>query len=100
MGRIEIKTVGSFPLCATYIESALAGGHAAALGRAIGYLTDMLPDAIAKDHKVHDDGHVPPDAPFGREKADAKFAPVCEHGEGLSDYCEPCGRIHGGSGNG
>ena len=19
---------------------------------------------------------------------------TCEHGEGLSDYCEPCGRIH------
>ena len=21
---------------------------------------------------------------------------VCEHGKGLTDYCEPCGRIHGG----
>jgi DNA repair exonuclease SbcCD ATPase subunit len=20
----------------------------------------------------------------------------CEHGKGLTDYCEPCGRIHGG----
>jgi len=23
---------------------------------------------------------------------------VCEHGKGLTDYCEPCGRIHGGEG--
>ena len=22
----------------------------------------------------------------------------CEHGKGLSDYCEPCGRIHGAGG--
>jgi len=26
-----------------------------------------------------------------------KDEPKCEHGKGMTDYCEPCGRIHGGS---
>lgn len=24
-----------------------------------------------------------------------KVTPVCAHGQGLTDYCQPCGRIHG-----
>ncbi len=85
MGRIEIKTVGSFPLCSTHIESALAGGHAAALGRAIGYLTDMLPDAIAKDHQRPAEGELPPDGLFGEPSTrdwerPNNQASACEHG--------------------
>jgi len=27
---------------------------------------------------------------------EAAISETCEHGKGKSDYCEPCGRIHGG----
>ena len=93
MGQITIETTGSFPLKAAYIESALAGGHAAALGRAIEYLTQMLPEAIALDHQLQKLGEIPPDASFGMD-----VPSECEHGKAFVDYCEPCGRIHGGPG--
>ena len=66
MGMIVISTKGSFPKCQQRTESALEGGHAAAIGRAVKYLTAMLPDAIALDHKLHDSGDRPPDADFGK----------------------------------
>lgn len=25
-----------------------------------------------------------------------KLKEVCEHGKGMNDYCEPCGRVNGG----
>ncbi len=91
MGQITIETTGSFPLTDIHFETAKAGGHAAALGRSIKYLASMMPDAIALDHKVQEQGEHPPDAAFGQSKAS-----VYEHGRG--DYCEPCGRTHGGPG--
>ena len=99
MGQITIETTGSFPLTDIHFETAKAGGHAAALGRSIKYLASMMPDAIALDHKVQEQGEHPPDAAFGQSTADnLMYAPVCEHGKGLKDYCEPCGRTHGGPG--
>lgn len=70
MGQITIKTEGSFGR-SEHQESALEGGHAAAIGRAILYLTRLLPEAIEDDHKLHAKGQVPPNAPFGREGQDS-----------------------------
>lgn len=55
MGQITIMTAGSFN-ARTNVESAEEGGHAAAIGRQMKFLNDMLPEAIQKDHKLHDDG--------------------------------------------
>ena len=68
MGQIVVTTLGSFPNAQTHRDTATEGGHAAAIGRTIQYLTALLPDAIAKDHELHDEGTMPPDADFGRCK--------------------------------
>ena len=65
MGSITVQTAGSFPRQTIIQETALQGGHAAAIGRIIRHLTEMLPEAIALDHKLHDEGDRPPSADFG-----------------------------------
>lgn len=67
MGQITVNLTGSFPtkLGCNHMETALEGGHAAAIGRTIAYLTSLLPDSIAKDHELHDIGDRPPNADFG-----------------------------------
>jgi hypothetical protein len=30
------------------------------------------------------------------EEMDGGMPIYCEHGKGMTDYCQPCGRIHGG----
>lgn len=66
MGQLVINLTGSFGTRrATF--SAMEGGHAGAVGRAIEYLSgDALPAAIVKDHKLHDEGDRPPNADFGK----------------------------------
>ncbi len=66
MGQIVVTTLGSFPTPEEHRETATKGGHAAAIGRTMEYLTTLLPDAIAKDHELHDKGETPPEAEFGR----------------------------------
>jgi len=66
MGQITIQTKGSFPNPQVHRDTALEGGHAAAIGRAIEYLATLLPDAIALDHELHDQDNRPPKAGFGR----------------------------------
>lgn len=67
MGQITINTAGSFGNHIN-VETAMEGGHAAAISRQIKFLNDMLPDAIQKDHKLHDEGTRPPSADFGRRR--------------------------------
>lgn len=69
MGMIEIQTKGSFPT-ESFSVSALDGGHANAIQRAIEWLNDRLPAAIQSDHKLHEAGDFPPNAPFGRGNMD------------------------------
>ena len=68
MGQIVVTTLGSFPNAQTHRDTATEGGHAAAIGRTIQYLTALLPDAIALDHSLQEGGTIPPDADFGRCK--------------------------------
>ena len=65
MGKLVINTRGSFPNNKIHEESAMLGGHAAAIGRGIEYLASLLPAAIELDHQLHEDGQTPPEAPFG-----------------------------------
>ncbi len=66
MGVLIIETRGSFPWRKTHSENAQQGGHAAAIGRGIEYLSSMLPAAIELDHRLHTQGDEPQDAPFGK----------------------------------
>lgn len=66
MGSVTITTLGSFPVIRTLRYSAMEGGHAMALSRAIDHLTSMMPKAIQLDHRLHDEGTLPPDADFGK----------------------------------
>jgi hypothetical protein len=70
---IRIEMQGSFlePGRSSHLhtESATVGGHAAAVGRAIEFLTSQLPTAIQKDHYLHSRGQVPPDADYGFGKS-------------------------------
>jgi hypothetical protein len=64
MGQIRIQTWGSFP---TQDEqfTALTDGHAQAVADAIQFLaTFVLPEAIERDHRLHEDGHKPPGGSF------------------------------------
>jgi hypothetical protein len=56
MGMLKIETLGSFkPESKTF--SAMEHGHAHAVAGAIAFLsTVVLPEAIANDHKCHDEG--------------------------------------------
>jgi hypothetical protein len=33
---------------------------------------------------------------WASEETKAQEADVCEHGRGMTDYCQPCGRVNGG----
>ena len=59
MGQIVIKTSGSFP-SANESFTALYYGHADAVTQAIEYLgKKVLPEAIALDHKLQEEGLAP-----------------------------------------
>lgn len=69
MGQITVRTAGSFGPSSERNFSALEGGHANALGRAIAYISvELMPTAISRDHKLHDEGERPPQADFGKVK--------------------------------
>ena len=84
MGVITVITKGSFPKRAQHNETALEGGHAAAIGRTIEYLTEMLPRAIELDHRLHDGG----ECPTGSLKHDDMISP----GRHKLLACVKCGR--------
>lgn len=64
MGMIRLQTWGSFP-SRTEEFSALTNGHAQAVADAIQFLsTFVLPEAIERDHGLHEDGHKPPGGTF------------------------------------
>lgn len=61
MGKLDIHTRGSFGDSIVGF-SAMEHGHANAVAAAIVYLSeDVLPRAIALDHKLHDEGKKPTD---------------------------------------
>ena len=89
MGKIEVTFSGSFGnRDFRFSESAQAGGHAAALGRVIGELASRMPEAIRKDHELHDQDERPPEAPFGSSGLEPKI----ESGlmGGYQDECPDC----------
>jgi len=59
MGVLTIQTSGSFPnLSKTF--GAIDRGHAHAVAEAIQWLSEeVLPEAIERDHKLHDEGSKP-----------------------------------------
>jgi len=64
MVRIEIKGSFGSPLEANF--SAMKGGHALALQQAIETLVRELPNAIRRDHELHENKEHPPESDFGR----------------------------------
>lgn len=64
MGVVTVTLQGSFG-SKLFTSTALEGGHAAALGRAINYLSLQLPASITLDHALHDQNETPPRADFG-----------------------------------
>ncbi|KKL13540.1 hypothetical protein LCGC14_2524740 [marine sediment metagenome] len=66
MGMIKIETEGSFGH-RKFAFSAQIGGHAQAVGEAILYLSKViLPEAIVKDHELHDNGVKPSNEDFSK----------------------------------
>lgn len=82
MGMILIDVRGSFPETGIHRETALEGGHAAAIGRAIAHLTTMLPAAVARDHSLHSEGIYPPNAAWGKTNGDIKAPGPLNYGRG------------------
>jgi len=67
MGEIFIKTNGSFGIQEKFFQ-AIYNGHADAVAQAIEWLaSELLPEATAKDHELHDEGVKPEDG-FRRKK--------------------------------
>ena len=65
MGVITVLTTGSFPYSRKEFN-AQEGGHADAVSRAIEHLSaTVLPEAIRKDHKLHDGNQRPSKKDFG-----------------------------------
>jgi hypothetical protein len=64
MGMITVETKGSFkPVRQTF--SAMEFGHAKAVADAIRFLAEeVLPEAIANDHRCHNDG-ISPEEGYG-----------------------------------
>lgn len=59
MGMLNIHTWGSFPERARMF-SAMEHGHAHAVAAAIRWLADeVLPEAIERDHRLHEQGSKP-----------------------------------------
>lgn len=70
MGTLTITTGGSFPR-RTKTFQAIHNGHADAVAQAIEWLaSEVLPAAIAQDHRLHDEGARPSDG-FERVHRDA-----------------------------
>ena len=60
MGMIKIEIGGSFkPSRPIRTFGASENGHAQAAAAAIVYLTEVLQDAIAQDHELHERGQKP-----------------------------------------
>lgn len=75
MGQIRIQTWGSFPTRKEEF-TALSHGHAHAVAEAIQFLsTFVLPEAIERDHKLHEDGHKPPGGSFDARDPAWVFGP-------------------------
>lgn len=71
MGVLRIVTAGSFPFRDKQF-SAIEHGHAHAVAQAIRYLSEeVLPEAIDRDHRLHDEGAKP-----SKGFAHAEVAPV------------------------
>jgi len=59
MGMITIQLAGSFGIRSKTFK-AITNGHAHAVAQALKWLSsDVLPDSIAQDHKLHDQGCKP-----------------------------------------
>lgn len=59
MGVLNISTSGSFPTRSRSFQ-AIWNGHAHAVAQAIEWLSsEVLPDAIAQDHLLHEEGAKP-----------------------------------------
>ena len=59
MGMLTVDTRGSFGHTSKTF-SAMKHGHAQAVAEAIAFLSQVvLPEAIANDHRCHDDGSKP-----------------------------------------
>lgn len=70
MGMITVAIEGSFKPCQLKRFSAMHGGHAEAVAEVIAWLSnDVLPAAIAQDHKLQSEGAYPSKG-FGVRAAD------------------------------
>jgi len=87
MGTITIITNGSFDND-KLIFNAETHGHAHAVNEAIAYLTALMGESIANDHRLHEQDQKPREG-FGRSNL-----PRCEHNRKMNEYCNPCGRIN------
>lgn len=59
MGQLRIEMWGSFPQQQKTF-SAMERGHAHAVSQAIEFLSsEVLPEAIERDHRLHDEGAKP-----------------------------------------
>ena len=65
MGMVSIEIKGSFGNKPPQQFSAMEGGHAFAITRAIQYLVSQLQAAIMLDHQLERDGEKPPKSDFG-----------------------------------
>lgn len=65
MGMISIDIRGSFGAPKAEKFSAMEGGHAFALTRAIQFLLSQMQEAIMRDHQLHAEGEKPPKSDFG-----------------------------------
>jgi hypothetical protein len=74
MGMVVVQIRGSFGNKPDASYSAMEGGHAMAITRAIGYLTSQLPSAIKLDHQLQTDNERPPKSDFGELPAPAQVA--------------------------
>ena len=67
MGIIQIYIGGSFDYMCEKEFSAMDHGHAATVSEAIKFLaSEVMPSAIAQDHKLQAKGHLPRDG-FGQK---------------------------------
>jgi hypothetical protein len=64
LGTINIQIRGSFGAKPDTSFSAMEGGHAFAITRAIQYLLSQQQAAIMLDHQLHADGEKPPKSDF------------------------------------
>lgn len=71
MGMVNVVIRGSYGKAHDKTFSAMEGGHALALSRAITFLSQQMPLAIQLDHKLAADGDKPPQADFGRLREEA-----------------------------